>query len=95
MAVIAERSWTPGPADPRLTEGSVHVWRVELAAVGVEVLELLSDDERARGERLLSARDRRLWMRSRAVLRVLLGRYLQMDPSTLRFSSRASTASPS
>jgi 4'-phosphopantetheinyl transferase len=87
MPVIAERSWMPGPADPRLTEGSVHVWRVELAAVGVEVVELLSDDERARGERLLSARDRRLWMRSRGVLRVLLGRYLQIDPGTLRFSA--------
>jgi 4'-phosphopantetheinyl transferase len=34
---------------------------------------------------MLSERDRKLWMRSRGVLRALLGRYLGKDPATLRF----------
>ncbi len=56
-------------------------------AVADELSELLCDEERARAERLVSERDRRLWTRSRGVLRALLGLYLQRDPSALRFSS--------
>jgi len=54
-------------------------------AVADELGELLCDEERARAERLVSERRRRLWTRSRGVLRALLGRYLQRDPITLRF----------
>jgi len=34
---------------------------------------------------MLNARDGELWRRSRGLLRALLGRYLQRDPSALRF----------
>ena len=63
----------------------MHVWRVELTDVADEVVELLCDEERTRAERLLGARERQLWGRSRGVLRALVGRYLQRDPSALRF----------
>ena len=89
MPVIAGRPWEPGPARPRLTERAVHVWRVELTTVADDLAELLCAEERARGERLLSERDGQLWMRSRGVLRALLGRYLGEDPSTLRLSTGA------
>ncbi len=49
-----------------------------------QLASLLSAHERARAEQLLSERRRQLWTRSRGVLRALLGRYLQRDPSTLR-----------
>jgi len=53
--------------------------------VGDEPCETLSGEERERAEHMLSERGRSLWMRSRAVLRALLGRYLDEDPGTLSF----------
>jgi 4'-phosphopantetheinyl transferase len=82
-----KRSWVPGPADPRGAEGVVHVWRVRLTAVADDLVELLCDEERARAERLAGARERQLWARSRGVLRALLSRYSQRDPSALRFAA--------
>jgi 4'-phosphopantetheinyl transferase len=82
-------AWAPGPSHPRLDQGALHVWRAELAAIGDELQSLLSADERARGERFRDIRDGRLWMCSRGVLRALLGRYLGIDPTGLRFTAGA------
>jgi 4'-phosphopantetheinyl transferase len=67
-------------------DGIVHVWRAELETVEDGLLELLCTEERTRGERLLRERDRTLWMRSRGVLRALIGRYLHIDGSTIAFA---------
>jgi 4'-phosphopantetheinyl transferase len=64
----------------------VHVWRVDLSTVEDELAQLLSNAERGRAERFVRPRERALWMCSRGVLRELLGRYLQTDPSELRFA---------
>jgi 4'-phosphopantetheinyl transferase len=82
-AGVRIQPWTPGPQDAQLRPGAVDVWRVDLAAVADDLLELLSAGERARAERMTSARARARWARSHAVLRVLLGRYLQNDPRDL------------
>jgi 4'-phosphopantetheinyl transferase len=87
MAVSAEPAWTPGPNQPVLAEGAVHVWRADLAEVAGELGELLNDDERARAERLVSERDAERWRRARGLLRALLGRYLEEDPRSLRFAT--------
>jgi 4'-phosphopantetheinyl transferase len=87
MPATADRPWAPGPLRPRLADGAVHVWRADLGAVADELLELLDSEERDRAERMLSERDRRVWTRSRGVLRALLGRYLQSDPSTISFAT--------
>jgi 4'-phosphopantetheinyl transferase len=87
MPATADRSWAPGPCHPRLTEGTVHVWRADLEAVADDMHGLLSPEERVRARRLLSQRDRQRWIRARGVLRALLGRYLQNDPTTLRFAA--------
>jgi len=65
----------------------VHVWRADLTAADEQLTELLSEQERARAERLLSQRDRVHWSRSRGLLRVLLGRYLDVDPSAVHFAT--------
>jgi 4'-phosphopantetheinyl transferase len=80
-------AWAPGPLRPLLTEGAVHVWRADLAAVSPELGELLRDDERARAERILNKPEGELWRRSRGLLRLLLGRYLQLEASSLRFAA--------
>lgn len=82
----APGSWSPGPADPRLKKGAVHIWRAGLQAVDDELGQALSKEERARAERLLSRGARERWMRCRGVLRALLGRYVGLDPRTLEFS---------
>jgi 4'-phosphopantetheinyl transferase len=64
----------------------VHVWRANLATVADELGNLLCAGERARAARLVSERNRLLWIRSRGVLRALLARYLLLDPRALRFS---------
>jgi 4'-phosphopantetheinyl transferase len=80
-------AWAHGPLRPRLAEGAVHVWRADLAAVLPELGDLLCEEERARAARILNEHDGELWRRSRGVLRALLGRYLQRDPSSLRFAT--------
>jgi 4'-phosphopantetheinyl transferase len=89
MSAGADRPWAPGPTHARLAEGAVHVWLADLMGVNDELGQLLCGDERARAEGILGERHRRLWSRSRGVLRALLGDYLQRDPSTLRFASGA------
>jgi phosphopantetheinyl transferase len=85
MPATTDCRWTPAPPHPRATEGTVHVWRADLVAVGDEFEDLLCADELARAARIVPVRNRVLWARSRGVLRALLGRYLDADPRELRF----------
>ena len=66
--------------------GMIDVWRADLTAIEDNLDDLLGADERARAERIVPARKRVLWARSRGVLRALLGRYLDRDPRDLRFA---------
>jgi 4'-phosphopantetheinyl transferase len=70
----------------RATAGSVHIWRADLTAIEDGLEDLLCADERARAARIVPARKRLLWARSRGLLRALLGRYLERDPHELRFT---------
>jgi 4'-phosphopantetheinyl transferase len=79
-------AWSPGPLDPQLGAGELHVWRVDLDAVGDGVAESLLDTERDRARRIASARDRQLWARSRGTLRTLLGRYLSLRPRAIELA---------
>jgi 4'-phosphopantetheinyl transferase len=78
--------WAPGPRCPQLADGAVHVWRADLNEVTEDLENLLCSEERARADRMVDERNAELWRRSRGLLRELLGRYLQRDPSSLRFS---------
>lgn len=65
----------------------MHVWRADLTTVASDLRELLCSEEQARAERIMDERSGELWRRSRGLLRALLGRYLQRDPSSLRFAT--------
>jgi 4'-phosphopantetheinyl transferase len=80
-------AWAPGPLRPSLPDGAVHVWRADLAAASSDLGELLSREEQERAERILDERQGELWRRSRGLLRALLGRYLEQEPSLLRFAT--------
>lgn len=67
--------------------GVVDVWRVDLGGVAHDgLLELLSAQEQMRAARIVHAGKRKLWARSRGVLRALLASYLDADPRDLRFA---------
>ncbi len=84
--------WRVPPSDLALMEDVVHVWSVPLAGPDYDMQglqSLLEPDELARAQRFYFARDRHHWTVARAVLRLLLARYLELDPRRLRFSSNA------
>ena len=80
------QSWPPGRPHARACAGVIDIWRADLTAIEDNLEDLLGADERARGARIVSARKRVLWARSRGVLRALLGRHLDRDPRDLRFA---------
>jgi 4'-phosphopantetheinyl transferase len=81
--------WSSGPLRPQLERAVIDVWRVDLSAFDDRQVSLLDEQERKRAAAVLGERDRRLWSASRGALRTLLGRYLQLDPGTLRFRNSA------
>jgi 4'-phosphopantetheinyl transferase len=70
-----------------LPPGEVHVWHVDLDAVGglAALAERLAHDERERAARFRAERDAARFVAGRATLRSLLGRYLGADPWELAF----------
>jgi 4'-phosphopantetheinyl transferase len=86
--VDAPPPW-PTPSGPvELAAVEVHVWCAHLDRPPEEIAALasvLSADERERAARYRVARARDEFQVTRALLRVLLGHYLQRDPSGLEF----------
>jgi 4'-phosphopantetheinyl transferase len=81
--------WQAGPARPQLGQGTLHVWRADLDAQEGALDGLLSRGECARAERMSRELQRRRWIRSRGLLRLLLADYLQRDPRAIRFRTGA------
>src|SRR5918997_3700796 len=81
--------WTPPPAALALAGDEVHVWGVDVRSAYAHRYDLwrvLAKDERQKATNLLFEGDRRRFVVSRGVLRVLLGRYLRAQPDSLVFS---------
>lgn len=81
--------WEPAPTDLRLRADEVHVWRVWLdrdEAALEEFLATLSEDERGRALRFRFERDRARFIVARGQLREILGRYLSLPPSEIKFA---------
>lgn len=75
---------------PDLRDGVVHLWRAGLdAAAPDDLSSSLSPDERRRALSIVDPLRRDRWTRSRAVLRLLLGRYLRLEPREPELVSRA------
>lgn len=73
-----------------LPEDHVHFWFTPLAEADSRVPELrhlLSREEALRGERFRFERDRSSYIISHAVLRQLLGRYLDMSPRDIEYET--------
>jgi 4'-phosphopantetheinyl transferase len=90
---VKEEGVMASPSNARATwelaRRDIHVWEDGLDRPFAEVLSLrglLSDDERARADRFRFERDRSRYTVGRALLRRLLGRYLDLDPASVRFT---------
>ncbi|HUN60381.1 MAG TPA: 4'-phosphopantetheinyl transferase superfamily protein [Candidatus Sulfotelmatobacter sp.] len=66
----------------------LHVWRISLEVSSDSLAgysTLLSADELARADRYVFGRDRHQFIVARGTLRLLLGRYLHISPSSIHF----------
>jgi 4'-phosphopantetheinyl transferase len=91
MTVI-DQVWCQPPEEPPWPHEEVHVWRATLAwpdAAAHRLEQCLSADERDKMQRFRFEKDRRRYLIGRGVLRMLLGRYLDLAPRDLRFETAA------
>lgn len=84
-----EFSWRKGMSPPDFVEGDIHVWHANLRHHRMspqEYISPLSKDELERAARFHFDPDRRVFTLARAILRTLLGRYLDVEARDVRFS---------
>ena len=87
---VSKISWLLPPSKLKLSITDVHVWHVRLNQTDRRVQQLqqiLSDDERLRAERFHFDRDRRRFIVSQGMLRMIIGDYIDKEPSRLQFHS--------
>ncbi|MFQ5794197.1 MAG: 4'-phosphopantetheinyl transferase family protein [Candidatus Bipolaricaulia bacterium] len=83
-----DRLWGPPPANLALSNDDIHVWRASLDLTASRVQSLqhtLTPDELDRAERFYFQKDREHFIVARGLLRAILGRYLNVEPSQPRF----------
>jgi 4'-phosphopantetheinyl transferase len=84
--------WLKAPTDIKLLPDEVHIWRENLDNVK-SLLELfaqiLSEDELVRARRFHFEQHRQRFIAGRGILRSILGRYLNIEPSKIRFGYEA------
>lgn len=68
-----------------LLRNDVHVWCASLVQPSDGLCELLSQDERARADRFYFDRDRNRFILSRGLLRMIIGCYLDINPTQIQF----------
>ncbi len=84
----AATPWEAPPETPCARAGEIHVWRIPLsvgARTGLNFHGILSREERERAERCLVQAVRNRLIAAHGRLRILLGRYLGLDPRRLQF----------
>ena len=80
--------WLPPPESFTLDSDEVHVWSVplEIRVSHAQYLhEILSVEEVERAQRFSFPKDRRRFIVARGLLRIILARYLMLEPRQLRF----------
>ncbi len=80
--------WNCPAKHPPVKPSMIHVWRAKVlqSPSVIHALQgILSNDEHARADRFRFHRDRESFIFTRGVLRILLSRYIDQDPSRLIF----------
>ncbi|MGI4749746.1 MAG: 4'-phosphopantetheinyl transferase family protein [Janthinobacterium lividum] len=82
-------SWTKPDQNTYLDSNTIRIWRTKISAFIpnlVHLQALLEAEEIKKIQRYQQEKDRQARIISRAVLRILLGRYLSVDPVEIRFT---------
>jgi 4'-phosphopantetheinyl transferase len=82
--------WMPPSASLDLAPNAVHIWRAWLDTSDAErarLLQFLNEEEIARANRFVFARDREHFIVARGRLREILNRYLQQPPASFQFAA--------
>ena len=80
--------WLNPPDNLILSEGEAHIWRADLElddCFQSSFLKLLSPDEIDRSLKFRFAKDKRNYIVARGILRSLIGKYLDINPSQISF----------
>src|SRR5215213_2796607 len=80
--------WSSPPESVSLTSGEVHVWRVQLEQppeVREKLSRTLDQDEHTRASRFHFEKHRKHFIVARGFLRLLLSRYLDINPEAVQF----------
>src|SRR5713226_9608883 len=88
VKIAPASSWCLPPKNLFLGDDEVRVWRAALnrkTSLVHSLERILSTDERARAERFYFQKDRERFTIARGFLRIILGRYLNMEPCCLQF----------
>jgi len=83
-----DERWQSPPEALTLPAGEVHVWRAVLdrpAEEQASLAQTLSPEEEERAARFYFEQDGRRFVAGRAILRTLLGRYLEAPPGAIQF----------
>jgi 4'-phosphopantetheinyl transferase len=89
---VLHQTWCQPREELPWPHDGVHVWRATLAwpeAAAHRLEQCLAADERDKMGRFRLEPDRRRYLVGRALLRLLLGRYLAVSPQALRFETTA------
>jgi 4'-phosphopantetheinyl transferase len=81
-------TWNPAPDDMTFPKDCIDLWRVWLDSrdpAERDLTGILAPDEVARASRFHFENDRKRFVKCRSALRILLGRYLEIRPSEIRF----------
>ncbi|MGI0078515.1 MAG: 4'-phosphopantetheinyl transferase family protein [Nitrososphaerales archaeon] len=84
-----ECDWSFPPSNIMLRKGDVHVWWASLDQMESNLGQLggtLNTEELRRATRVTHGSRNKRFITSRGILRMILGSYLQVNPSELRFS---------
>ncbi len=80
--------WSPPPSTLELSNHDAHVWITKLDSLKTQVQQMahcLSDNELVSAGRFHFKQDRVRFIVCRAVLRMILGRYLHIEPNRVQF----------
>jgi len=80
--------WVNSPDNLILSEDEAHIWRADLdlnECFQSSFLKLLSSDEKNRAKKFRFAKDSQNFIAARGILRVLIGKYLEINPAEISF----------
>ncbi len=89
-AMLATPNWLPRPAKLPLIRDEVHLWIVNLQRSSLQIagcFSLLNDAEKNQAQRFVFEKDRNRFTVAHAILRLILGQYLEEPPETLEFTT--------